>query len=902
MRTLLSLAGLVLTASSSAAQFPEICPPHAFPGDAAAGAAVGDQDAIDIAAGGPGALVVWEDERAVLSGTIGTAFSPLTGNELDIYAARLDANGAVVDAEPIVVCNLGRNQRRPRVAWNGTSWLVVFESQRPEWFYDEDVLAVRVAADGTVLDPDPIVVRPYDDVNFQPGSYPSVGSDGENWLVAWQDFVYEGFLQYPAIAGTRIAPDGTLLDPTLPTLHQHGSPSFGPREPQVGSATGINGTFWTVAWQEAVGGSVLARAFTPALASAGPAQPVGTGTGYRMRMASSGDAHFLVSGDRGFLVNELAMTLGAGTTALPNSTQGWQPTGPSVAWTGASWAVAFSGASSPALSAPNELWTVRVAADGTLIDLAETQVPGGTKDADSPVVAGDAAGGVLIAYHTRVDTVAGAAEDVEAVHVASNGATSAREPVAVGLPRQSYVKWCRADDVHLAVFVSQTSGRSRIQMQRFDDLGTPLDLEPVTLHQGSEFHPYRPDVAWNGEVFLVAWNSPTGAVVGRRVTPELGILGFGDTQLLAPAGEPGVGALGGDFLVTGTYFFSGDQRLLHGIRVSGANLAPLDAQPFLIGGNYSFPAQVVGLGARWLVVWPRQSNHDSSFRTVRGQFVDASGALSGTSFTVNGPGQGTSPSVAVSGPRALVVYADDDIEGRLVEADGTLGASEFSIGAEIAPQGFPSVAWDDTQFVATWVDWRGLAQIEPLRGDVYLARVGATGAVLDPGGVALTSGPLPEDLPAVTGGQGRAVVAYSALGPDAEVPEVQRLVYRAVECSVCQPDLGFGGPGGVALSVCGETLATGHEATLELNGAPSNAPLLIALSSEVVPLELFGGTLAAFPTLYFLPGAADASGSLSATVKGGKGPADFVLQALVLDPTLPELIAFSNAVRLEYLP
>jgi len=49
----------------------------------------------------------------------------------DVYAARLDASGALLDATAIVVSRDFGSQQEPKAAWNGQNWLVVWEHQVP---------------------------------------------------------------------------------------------------------------------------------------------------------------------------------------------------------------------------------------------------------------------------------------------------------------------------------------------------------------------------------------------------------------------------------------------------------------------------------------------------------------------------------------------------------------------------------------------------------------------------------------------------------------------------------------------------------------------------------------------------------------------------------------------------
>ncbi|MEM7311185.1 MAG: hypothetical protein AAF682_31245, partial [Planctomycetota bacterium] len=57
----------------------------------------------------------------------------------------------------------------------------------------------------------------------------------------------------------------------------------------------------------------------------------------------------------------------------------------------------------------------------------------------------------------------------------------------------------------------------------------------------------------------------------------------------------------------------------------------------------------------------------------------------------------------------------------------------------------------------------------------------------------------------------------------------------AVAGQVCQPDLGFGGPGGATLSVCGAELTTGASASVEVVGAPPGVAGLLPVGFTANP-------------------------------------------------------------------
>lgn len=121
-----------------------------------------------------------------------------------------------------------------------------------------------------------------------------------------------------------------------------------------------------------------------------------------------------------------------------------------------------------------------------------------------------------------------------------------------------------------------------------------------------------------------------------------------------------------------------------------------------------------------------------------------------------------------------------------------------------------------------------------------------------------------------------------------------------LDCEVCQPDLGFGGPGSVVLSVCGEELASGNSATLSISGAPASSATLLVWSTVNNPLAVEGGTLVPNPVEGFLVDVTGGSGDLNLNVPGG-GNVTLYVQALVYDAGAGQLL-FSNAVESVFLP
>jgi hypothetical protein len=117
-------------------------------------------------------LVVWREG------------SGIRGGDADIHAARVDASGKVLDAKPIVISEAADFQKRPAVAWAGKHWLVVWQDARAFKEKGYDIYAARVSAEGKLLDPKGIVVRS----EKADQQMPAVASDGTGSLILWADY------------------------------------------------------------------------------------------------------------------------------------------------------------------------------------------------------------------------------------------------------------------------------------------------------------------------------------------------------------------------------------------------------------------------------------------------------------------------------------------------------------------------------------------------------------------------------------------------------------------------------------------------------------------------------------------------------------------------------------------
>jgi len=124
----------------------------------------------------------------------------------DIYGARVTPAGVVLDQPAIPISKAPNMQHCVTVAYSGTNYLVVWMDWRNDPLYP-DLYGTRVSPDGVVLDPEGIAI------STAPlwQADPAVGFDGTNFLVVWEDY-RDAPVSYSDIYCARVTPEGKVLD------------------------------------------------------------------------------------------------------------------------------------------------------------------------------------------------------------------------------------------------------------------------------------------------------------------------------------------------------------------------------------------------------------------------------------------------------------------------------------------------------------------------------------------------------------------------------------------------------------------------------------------------------------------------------------------------------------------
>jgi hypothetical protein len=186
-----------------------------------------DQYTPAVAALGTNYLVVAQDYRRATSSAYNS----------DIYGARVDGKGVVLDPAGFAICTNSGSQFHPAVAADGTNYLVVWQD------YDlagGDILGARVSPAGSVLDTNALVICHA--ANSQ--AYPAVAADKGTFPVAWQDYRDSSGDNFEArIYGTRVSGDGSVFDLDGVRLS---SAVGGQYHPRVAARSGE----WLAVWQD----------------------------------------------------------------------------------------------------------------------------------------------------------------------------------------------------------------------------------------------------------------------------------------------------------------------------------------------------------------------------------------------------------------------------------------------------------------------------------------------------------------------------------------------------------------------------------------------------------------------------------------------------------------------------
>ncbi|MBM4776826.1 MAG: hypothetical protein GQE15_03910, partial [Archangiaceae bacterium] len=323
-------------------------------------------------------------------------------------------------------------------------------------------------------------------------------------------------------------------------------------------------------------------------------------------------------------------------------------------------------------------------------------------------------------------------QSLSAASVDSAGVARGHGPVIQSLAGGASISRIGPD----VCLVARTS--SGFSVRLLDSTGSPGDAGIIGIQMAAEQR--EPDIASNGFDFLLVWSS-NGVVYGARIDrngrlqdPTGFVIGRSNIQAL-----PSVAWGAGEYLVVwrnrGMSLDGGLPVQLLAARVTTAGVV-LDVPALLLTqGTGNLVPSVASNGSEFLVVW--DETRGVTALDIYALRVSATGVpLEDGGFPVSTePFTQLYPHVAWGDGGYLVVWTDrsassGDIIGARVSASGTvLDPMGIEISSAPGEQYLPSVAWSGAQFQVTWGEAAGLTG----------ARVTPAGVVLDPNGVLLAT-------------------------------------------------------------------------------------------------------------------------------------------------------------------
>ncbi|MBX3154693.1 MAG: hypothetical protein KF773_01750 [Deltaproteobacteria bacterium] len=630
-----------------------------------------------------------------------------------VYPAVLDPTitGELFTDNP-VNGTTGRNSRNQAMASDGTRYFIVWQDERDS---AQDIFATRVNANGSVVDP--IGIR----VNQAAGAKqnPTAAFVGNGFVVAWERTIATGNSDIEAAfvstagAVTQLgAIASTAADETRPALASNGTQALLVWQ----SGTDLRGAVFA--------GGAFGASFAVAASANIEKEPTvaATASNYLVAFTETVGTNDNVRGQ--IVTSAGGLTGSAFNIAAAPVAEGQ----PSAAFDGTNYVVAFSVVHS---GTSNDLQVARVSPAGALVDATPVDVSlvGGAQIL--PKLACNGATCFLVWEDTR------------------NLATSLRDILGAVLTTEPAIS-VTANDIAVSVFARQQTA---------------------------------PAVAFAGTQFLATWNDTrdldTTSVRGSRISTAGAVVDTATPLTLVTSvanyQAPTVGQTTGftDYVFAASQV--PDVNLVH-IRFDGSGIQQ-DTTPRIVSnaaGAQLAPA-AAGLGADALVVWQDSRGVDRDIYAARinmstGNSRDGNGVAVTTAA-----GEQVVPKVATDGTSSgLVVWQDRrtgafDIYGAIINASGTVVATDIPICTAAGDQTRPNVAFDTVNkvYLVVWTDPNGDAL------DIRGARVSPAGVLLDANcGTAISSSPGSQFSAALTYGSNQFFVVWEDRRNDANLGDI----------------------------------------------------------------------------------------------------------------------------------
>jgi hypothetical protein len=711
-----------------------------------------DQSAATVAFDGTNYLVVWSDRRA---------------GRPEIYCTRVDTSGTVYDPSGVRVSTSSGDQHNPSVCFGDTNYLVVWEDRRNGL---EDIYGARVNQAGNVLDTAGIAIATTSDDQY----VPSVASDGTNYLVVWEEEHQTGFDIYAA----RVDQTGTVLDPmgigvsTFTGNQEFAVVAFDGTNYMVAWQDERNGSWDIYVARVDTLGNVLDQFGIPVTTDTAKCQVPAIafdGTNYLVLWEKSRNASVDICGTRVDKDGNVLDPSGITVSVAPDSQQY-----PSVAFDGTNYLVVWQ----DRRSGRRDIYGTRVDILGNVLDPGGIAITTETNAQEIPSVAfsnthylimwGERTGPWWAWWEseddicgTRVDQ-AGSILDTTGITISTVANSQTTGDIAFDGTNYLVVwhderNWLSSDlDIYAA---------------RVDQSGTVLDPECIAISTSSGDQ-HNPSVCFGDTNYLVVWEDRRNGledIYGARVNLAGNVLdtaGFIISMSApGPQRDPCVAFDGTNYMVVWSDNRN-DHLYVYGARVDQAGNVLDIPYGILIWEGYS--PTVMFDGTHYLVVWRKCGFHTQYYPSLCGMWLDTAGnILNPGGFVIlewEDRNHGRSPTAASDGTNYLVVwtswsydldYSWDIYAARFDQAGNVLDSAGIPITTAIGDQSNPSVCFDGTEYFVIWEDGRNDGIY-----DIYGVTLTTSGMISDSFVVAGQSGD--QFSPTVVrGADNQILVAYS---------------------------------------------------------------------------------------------------------------------------------------------
>jgi len=617
------------------------------------GTTSGDKWSADVAFGGGVYWVVWVDERG----------------DQDIYGARVDQSGALLDSTGVAISTAPSYQEPPHIAFGTSDFLVAWEDYRDPSGY-ADYYGARLSPNGTVLDPNGIAITSTATIDEL---YGNVAFDGTNWLAIWTNLA----VSTAEIFGARIDPSGTVLDPTGFMISPAGTGT------SLSSLT-FDGSNYLVAWQDKSSfvDDIYGARVTP---SGTVLDPTGIAIStanedQRLPKVAAGGGNFMVTwqderddGVRPDIYG--ARVTPAGVLLDPNgiemSLTSNKQTKPSAAFDGSNYLVAWE--DNRQISDTTKIYMMRATAGGVPLDVIPFAISNTPGNQTYPTVVFDGLNYLVVWLDARFGY---SNSDIYGARITPDGTILDPNGFSIaGSSDQEYYPSAAFDGTNtLAVWSKRVGSIYHIYGARVNSQGTVLDPNGIPIATAGTNH-FNAVAAFADSVYLVVYEKQTGSssyedIYCTRVKPDGTVLdpgGFSITNITSSRQkDPSVSYDGQNFVVVWK-----DERTdrynpdIYAARVTQDG-AVLNPNGFIIStapGTQEAPAVILE-DTTSLIVWGDYRDGNSNLWAVR---LSRSATIVDTFLFAHGEGDQTRPAMTLGSSQIFTVY-----EGFTGEVNGKI--------------------------------------------------------------------------------------------------------------------------------------------------------------------------------------------------------------------------------------